>query len=174
MNAAFSKLDSLCKSLRMDSVQPADFLHGLPDNLSPMEVLTRFLETQQAHKQEQAANARITKARFPRIKAFDEYDFTLQNGVTADQMKRLCDFLWLEQAFNVVFLGAPGVGKTHLATALGGISRKSRLSCGFYHAGGAYSSPRDRGHLRRQQASSNHHKSRISRYPGRNWLYARL
>jgi len=34
-------------------------------------------------------------------------------------MKRLCDFIWLEQAFNVVFLGAPGVGKTHLATALG-------------------------------------------------------
>ena len=35
------------------------------------------------------------------------------------KMARLCDFVWLEQAFNVVFLGAPGVGKTHLATALG-------------------------------------------------------
>lgn len=119
MNASISKLDSLCKSLRMDAVQSADFLHGLPDNLSSMEVLTRFLETQQAHKQEQASKARIAKARFPRVKTFDEYDFTLQNGVTADQMKRLCEFLWLEQAFNVVFLGAPGVGKTHLATALG-------------------------------------------------------
>ena len=51
MNASISKLDSLCKSLRMDAVQSADFLHGLPDNLSPMEVLTRFLETQQTHKQ---------------------------------------------------------------------------------------------------------------------------
>ncbi|NLB55016.1 MAG: hypothetical protein GX811_04490, partial [Lentisphaerae bacterium] len=45
-----------------------------------------------------------------RVKTFDEYDFTLQNGVTTDQMKRLCEFLWLEQAFNVLFLGAPAVG----------------------------------------------------------------
>ena len=64
MNASISKLDSLCKSLRMDAVQSADFLHVLPANLSPMEVLTHFLETQQTHKQEQAAKARNAKARY--------------------------------------------------------------------------------------------------------------
>ena len=65
------------------------------------------------------------------MKTFEEYDFTLQDGVTADQMKRICEFLWLEQAFNVVFLGAPGVGKTHLATALGVCAAKAGYHVAF-------------------------------------------
>lgn len=131
MNTSIARLDTLCKALRLNAAQPANFLQGLPDNLSPMEILTQFLELQQTHKQRQAAAARIAKAKFPRVKTFDEYDFTLQNGVTADQMKRLCDFLWLEQAFNVVFLGAPGVGKTHLATALGVSAAKAGYHVAF-------------------------------------------
>lgn len=128
MNSSLIRLDALCKSLRLDDISSTGFLQSLPDNLSSLEILTRFLESQQAYKQEQATKARLAKARFPRIKTFEEYDFKLQAGVTADQMKRLCDFLWLEQAFNVIFLGAPGVGKTHLATALGVSAAK-----GGYH-----------------------------------------
>ena len=131
MNTAITRLDVLCQSLKWDAIAPADFLQSLPDSLSPLEILTRFLEAQQAHKQEQAAKARISKARFPRGKTFEEYDFTLQDGVTADQMKRLCEFLWLEQAFNVVFLGAPGVGKSHLATALGVCAAKAGYHVAF-------------------------------------------
>ena len=131
MNTAITRLDVLCQSLKWAAIPPADFLQSLPDSLSPLEILTRFLEAQQAHKQEQAAKARISKARFPRGKTFEEYDFTLQVGVTADQMKRLCEFLWLEQAFNVVFLGAPGVGKTHLATALGVCAANAGYSVAF-------------------------------------------
>jgi len=131
MNSSLTQLDALCKSLRLDAVPPVDFLQNLPDKLSPMEILMRFLETQQAYKQVQAAQARVAKARFPRVKTFEEYDFTLQDGVTADQMKKLCEFLWLEQAFNVVFLGAPGVGKTHLATALGVSAAKAGYHVAF-------------------------------------------
>ena len=131
MNAALTRLDALCESLRLDAISSANFLQSLPEPLSPMEILTRFLEIQQAYKQEQATKARISKARFPRVKTFEEYDFTLQDGVTADQMKRLCEFLWLEQAFNVVFLGAPGVGKSHLATALGVCAAKAGYHVAF-------------------------------------------
>jgi DNA replication protein DnaC len=119
MNVHLESLDDLCKALRLNAQPPTEFLQELPDGLSPLEILIRFLELQRCHRQAQAAAARIKKARFPRIKTFDEYDFSLQEGVTAEQMKRLCEFIWLEQAFNVVFLGAPGVGKTHLATAIG-------------------------------------------------------
>ena len=119
MNAQLEDLELLCKILRLNAPPPTRFLHELPDGLSPLEILSRFLEIQHRSKQVQASDARIKMARFPRIRTFEEYDFSLQEGVSAEQMKRLCQFIWLEQAFNVVFLGAPGVGKTHLATAIG-------------------------------------------------------
>ena len=131
MNAQLEGFEDLCKILRLNAKPPTEFLQELPDGLSPLDILMRFLELQRCHKQTQAASARIKKARFPRVKTFDEYDFKLQEGVSSEQMKRLCEFIWLEQAFNVVFLGAPGVGKTHLATAIGVTAAKAGYHVAF-------------------------------------------
>jgi DNA replication protein DnaC len=118
MNAQLEKIEELCKELRLATI-PVDELQQKYKDASPLETLALFLETQRRHKQSQAAANRIKNARFPRVKTIKEYDFSQQDGVTSEQMQRLCDFVWLEEAFNVVFLGAPGVGKSHLATALG-------------------------------------------------------
>jgi len=131
MNTQLENLSFLCKSLRLDAIPPADFLQSLPDNLSSLDILSRFLDLQHQHKQQQATAARISKAGFPKVKTFEEYDFSLQEGVTAGQMQRLCEFVWLEQAFNVVFLGAPGVGKTHLAVSLGVAAAKAGYQVAF-------------------------------------------
>jgi DNA replication protein DnaC len=119
MNAALEKMEELCRALRLEMMPREEIHTRSASGHTPIEVLTAFLEYQNRHRQSQATATRIKNARFPRIKTFKEYDFNQQEGITADQMKRLCDFVWLEQAFNVCFLGAPGVGKTHLATALG-------------------------------------------------------
>jgi len=119
MNVLIERLDVLCKGLRLDALPPEEVYEKLTDGMTPLETIITFLEFQQTHRSNRATALRVKNARFPRIKTFDEYDFSQQDGVTADQMKRLCDFVWLEQAFNVCFLGAPGLGKTHLATALG-------------------------------------------------------
>jgi DNA replication protein DnaC len=119
MNAMVEKLDSLCRYLRLDAIPAEEIQVRFLDGMTPLETVVSFLDYQYQHKLSKAAALRVKYARFPRVKTFEEYDFHQQDGVTAGQMKRLCDFVWVEQAFNVVFLGAPGVGKTHLATALG-------------------------------------------------------
>jgi len=119
MNAALEKLDVLCNKLRLE-VMPAQEIHSrLTDNMTTLEALITFLDYQCQRKQDKATATRVRNAHFPQIKTFKQYDFNLRDGITADQMNRLCDFVWLEQAFNVCFLGPPGLGKTHLATALG-------------------------------------------------------
>jgi DNA replication protein DnaC len=117
MKAPLETYKKLCKELRL--AEMPDIHKHLTEGMTPLEIITAFLEYQSNEKQGQATQARIKKAGFPRLKTFKEYDFSQQEGATAEQMRRLSDFVWLEQAFNVCFLGAPGLGKTHLATALG-------------------------------------------------------
>jgi DNA replication protein DnaC len=119
MNALLERLDVLCKCLRLDALTAEEVHIRLTAGMTPLEAVNTFLEFQYQHKADKATALRVKNARFPRIKTFEKYDFSQQDGVTAEQMRHLCDFIWLEQAFNVVILGAPGLGKTHLAIALG-------------------------------------------------------
>ena len=132
MSSNILRLDRLCKGLRLDQPTAEEIQKILKDDMSALQAVTAFLDDQYRRKQEQATQRRIKNARFPRIRKLEEYDFTQQDGVTSEQMRHLCDFIWLEQAYNVVFLGSPGVGKTHLATALGYEAAQSGYSVVFY------------------------------------------
>lgn len=51
-------------------------------------------------------------------KSIKAFDFGFQRSITKEQMLRLSDCLWIEDAYNIMFWGPPSVGKTYLATAL--------------------------------------------------------
>ena len=70
-------------------------------------------------------------AAFPFVKELKDYDFDFQPGVNEQEMRELASLGFLEKNENIVFLGPSGVGKTHLATAIGVAAAKKRVSTYF-------------------------------------------
>ena len=60
----------------------------------------------------------MRSSRLPALKTLDDFDFTFQPSIRREQIDSLHELGFLERAENVVFLGPPGVGKTHLAISL--------------------------------------------------------
>src|SRR6516162_10270764 len=75
-----------------------------------------------AERESRRARAREMFARiacFPAIQTLDQYDFNFAIGAPRKQIMELASLAFIERAENVLFLGPSGVGKTHLAIALG-------------------------------------------------------
>lgn len=85
---------------------------------SYLTLLDRLLEEEVAHKDQRRIETAIKLSGLPYLKTIDEFDFAFQSGVNRQQVVNLFDLTFLERKDNVLFLGPPGVGKTHLSVAL--------------------------------------------------------
>src|SRR5450759_1628602 len=65
-----------------------------------------------------AAERRMVAAHLPTIKTLEAFDFSFQPSLSERLLWELADLSFVQTATNVVFLGPPGVGKTHLSLAL--------------------------------------------------------
>ena len=83
------------------------------------EFLLKLCEEELSNKQEKRCDLTIKQAKFPYLKTFEGFDFTYQASLNKDQMKELTKGRWISHGENIIFLGPPGTGKTHLAVALG-------------------------------------------------------
>ena len=100
---------------------------GLPDLLRQAEAnqvsYLHFAEALAAHEQRQRTQRRIElnrrKAGFPVDKRLAEFDYRSQTTITKRQINQLLDFQFIDERGNLVFIGPPGVGKTHLAIGIG-------------------------------------------------------
>jgi DNA replication protein DnaC len=88
-------------------------------DLSYLDYLETLLEAEQQAKQERNRKLRMQLARFPYSKRLDQFDFSFQPSVDEKKIRELASLRFIEQKENVLILGPPGVGKTHLAIALG-------------------------------------------------------
>jgi DNA replication protein DnaC len=77
-----------------------------------------LLSTEQASREAHGGEGRIRSARFPARKTLEEFDFTFQRSVKKTLIQHLGQLDFLHAKENVILLGPPGTGKTHLAIAL--------------------------------------------------------
>ncbi len=81
--------------------------------------LVQALDTEWQGRHQRGIEARLRQARFPWIKTLDQFDFDFQPSLDRRQVRELAGMSFVERAHNVIVLGPPGVGKTHLAISLG-------------------------------------------------------
>lgn len=83
------------------------------------QYLSRLMEGEVNLRKERCVTRRIRLARFPAIKTLDEFDWSWPNEINRLQVQDLFRMKFIEDKANVIFLGTVGLGKSHLATALG-------------------------------------------------------
>ena len=87
--------------------------------LGYLDFLERLLEEEAQAKHHRNVTLKTQLARFPYVKRLDAFEFSFQPSLDPKRIKELASLRFLEEHANVLFLGPPGVGKTHLAIALG-------------------------------------------------------
>ena len=89
------------------------------DNLSHEEFLKRFLSNEVSAKFERQIASRLRSARFPKIKTLDTFDWNHPTTIPKAKILEAMELRFLEKNEGLVFIASHGLGKTHLATALG-------------------------------------------------------
>lgn len=84
-----------------------------------VQYLARLIEGETQRRQERQIVRRVAAARFPIIKTLEQFNWTWPKKVNQAQVQNLFRLAFLNDKASVVFIGGVGLGKTHLATALG-------------------------------------------------------
>ena len=101
------------------------------DQKTVVDALYELSEHEMSLREKRAMNACVKVASFPFLKTFDDFDFSFQPSINKEEILNFKYLQFIEQKENIVFIGTPGVGKTHLATSIGIEAAKSRISTYF-------------------------------------------
>ncbi len=86
--------------------------------LAGAAAIDALLQAQITLRNNRRLQAAMRSSRLPAVKTLEEFDFTFQPSIKREQIESLHQLGFIERKENVIFLGPPGVGKTHLALSL--------------------------------------------------------
>ncbi len=121
LKAIDARLETLLESASKQEPCYADFL---------LDVMS----TESDARRQRYLKTRLQLAHLPYVKTFDQFDFGFQPSIDERQIRELRTLRFAHEASNVILLGPPGVGKTHLAVALAEAAIQSGLAAYFMTA----------------------------------------
>jgi DNA replication protein DnaC len=105
MANALNELDDIIRSAVEGQIDHLDFL-------------LHILETELKGRDINKINRLIKQAGFPIIKTIADFDFSLRPSINKHQILSYCDGTFIDKKENIIFVGSPGTGKTHLSIAI--------------------------------------------------------
>ena len=103
---------------RIREILPGVIKSAEEQGKSHLSFLDDLLEEEVAQKEQRRVEIALKISGLPFTKSIDEFDFTFQPKLDRQKVMSLFDLTFIRQKGNIIFLGPPGVGKTHLAVSL--------------------------------------------------------
>jgi len=116
------RLDEHLKYLKLPFIREhyqAVAARAAEKQLAHVDYLEKLADGEAAFRRDRSIQRRIQQARFPVIKTLDQFNWSWPKKVNRLQVKNLFRLQFVADKANVIFLGGVGLGKTHLAAALG-------------------------------------------------------
>ncbi|HLU23992.1 MAG TPA: IS21-like element helper ATPase IstB [Bacillaceae bacterium] len=117
------------KQMTLHINEVVDF--GVQNQLSFIDTLIKLSNYETDVREQNMTQSMVKVAGFPHLKEIKDFDFTFQRSINQQQILDFLTLRFIELNENIVFLGPSGVGKTHLATAIGIAAAKKRTSTYF-------------------------------------------
>lgn len=133
-NFTYERLHNNLGHLKLDTIETIldNYLElAAKEGKTTMEVLDYLLEQEKKHRDAAALDRRMKCAAFPVIKTLEEFNFDFQPSIERSLIEDLATLRFIYNTENLVLLGPPGVGKSHIAIALGIKAVKAGFSAYF-------------------------------------------
>jgi len=122
------KLSGIVKSLDVRNE------YAIENQLSYIDFLKLLIDDEYANRRSNSYNKRLNKSKLDTAKTLDAYDFNYQPELNKKEILDLAGCRFIQENKNIIFMGNPGTGKTHLANALGIEALKQGYKVYFVHA----------------------------------------